>query len=100
TDTLQASIEEGLAAGELMARATGYDGGDKVELRGENAFEWTGGMAGAGEGAGADTTVKAFVDFQNDVCAKDIRLAVREGMHSIEHIKRFTTNGMATDQRK
>jgi sarcosine oxidase subunit alpha len=44
--------------------------------------------------------VKAFVDFQNDVCAKDIRLAVREGMHSIEHIKRFTTNGMATDQGK
>ncbi len=100
TDGLQATIEESLAAGELMARATGNEGGSKVELRGENAFEWTGGMAGAGEGAGVDTTVKAFVDFQNDVCAKDIRLAVREGMHSIEHIKRFTTNGMATDQGK
>lgn len=100
TDGLQATIEESLAAGELMARATGNEGGDKVELSGENAFEWTGGMAGAGEGAGVDTTVKAFVDFQNDVCAKDIRLAVREGMHSIEHIKRFTTNGMATDQGK
>ncbi|ANH05305.1 sarcosine oxidase subunit alpha [Shinella sp. HZN7] len=100
TDGLQATIEESLAAGELMARATGNEGGGKVELRGENAFEWTGGMAGSGEGAGIDTTVKAFVDFQNDVCAKDIRLAVREGMHSIEHIKRFTTNGMATDQGK
>nr|WP_314086479.1 sarcosine oxidase subunit alpha [uncultured Shinella sp.] len=100
TDSLQATIEESLAAGELMARATGNEGGNKVELRGENAFEWTGGMAGAAEGAGIDTTVKAFVDFQNDVCAKDIRLAVREGMHSIEHIKRFTTNGMATDQGK
>ena len=100
TDGLQATIEEALAAGELMARATGNEGGGKVELSGENAFEWTGGMAGAGEGAGVDTTVKAFVDFQNDVCAKDIRLAVREGMHSIEHIKRFTTNGMATDQGK
>lgn len=100
TDGLQAAIEESLAAGELMARATGNEGGGKVELRGENAFEWTGGMAGSGEGAGVDTTVKAFVDFQNDVCAKDIRLAVREGMHSIEHIKRFTTNGMATDQGK
>lgn len=41
---------------------------------------------------------KAFVDFQNDVTAKDIRLAVREGFRSVEHIKRFTTNGMATDQ--
>ncbi|MBO9630192.1 MAG: sarcosine oxidase subunit alpha [Shinella sp.] len=100
TDGLQATIEESLAAGELMARATGNEGGNKVELSGENAFEWTGGMAGAAEGAGIDTTVKAFVDFQNDVCAKDIRLAVREGMHSIEHIKRFTTNGMATDQGK
>ena len=52
------------------------------------------------DGAGPDTSVKAFVDFQNDVTAKDIRLAVREGMRSIEHVKRFTTNGMATDQGK
>src|SRR3546814_9588707 len=43
---------------------------------------------------------KAFVDFQNDVTAKDIRLAVREGFRSIEHIKRYTTTGMATDQGK
>ncbi|WP_226576872.1 sarcosine oxidase subunit alpha family protein [Acuticoccus sediminis] len=43
---------------------------------------------------------KAFVDFQNDVTAKDIRLAVKEGMRSIEHIKRYTTTGMATDQGK
>ena len=43
---------------------------------------------------------KAFVDYQNDVTAKDIQLAVREGMRSIEHIKRYTTNGMATDQGK
>ena len=41
---------------------------------------------------------KAFVDFQNDVTASDIRLAVREGFRSVEHIKRYTTNGMATDQ--
>ncbi len=44
--------------------------------------------------------IKAFVDFQNDVTAKDIRLAIREGFRSIEHIKRYTTNGMATDQGK
>ena len=44
--------------------------------------------------------IKAFVDFQNDVTAKDISLAVREGFRSIEHIKRYTTNGMATDQGK
>ena len=44
--------------------------------------------------------IKAFVDFQNDVCARDIRLAVREGFRSIEHVKRYTTTGMATDQGK
>ena len=46
------------------------------------------------------SSARVFTDFQNDVTAKDIRLAVRHGMHSIEHIKRFTTNGMATDQGK
>ncbi|MDO9415221.1 sarcosine oxidase subunit alpha [Pararhizobium sp.] len=100
TNGLQATIDEALAAGQTMAEATGHSAAVAVSLSGENAFEWTGGMAGSAEGAGADTTVKAFIDFQNDVCAKDIRLAVREGMHSIEHIKRFTTNGMATDQGK
>ncbi len=43
---------------------------------------------------------RAFVDFQNDVTEKDIKLAVREGFKSIEHVKRYTTNGMATDQGK
>jgi len=89
TDDLAELIGEAIAAG-----------GGSVALSGENRFEWTGGMIGAAEGAGPDTTVKAFVDFQHDVTAKDIRLAVREGMHSIEHIKRFTTNGMASDQGK
>jgi len=42
----------------------------------------------------------AFVDFQNDVCAKDIVLAHKEGFVSVEHLKRYTTMGMATDQGK
>ena len=41
---------------------------------------------------------KAFVDFQNDVTADDIALAAREGFRSVEHLKRYTTLGMATDQ--
>ncbi|MEJ0038015.1 MAG: sarcosine oxidase subunit alpha family protein [Gammaproteobacteria bacterium] len=44
--------------------------------------------------------LRAFVDYQNDVTAKDIRLAVREGFESVEHVKRYTTTGMATDQGK
>ena len=43
---------------------------------------------------------RAFVDFQNDVTNKDIELAVREGFESVEHVKRYTTLGMATDQGK
>lgn len=43
---------------------------------------------------------KAFVDYQNDVHLKDIGLAVREGYSHVELAKRYTTNGMATDQGK
>ncbi len=41
---------------------------------------------------------KRFVDFQNDVSVTDIEIALREGYRSIEHVKRYTTLGMATDQ--
>ncbi len=46
----------------------------------------------------SDSTQKAFVDFQNDVTADDVTLAAREGFRSVEHLKRYTTLGMATDQ--
>ena len=41
---------------------------------------------------------KAFVDLQNDVTSADVRLAQREGYEHVEHMKRYTTHGMATDQ--
>ena len=43
---------------------------------------------------------KAFVDFQNDVTLDDVKLAHREGYQSVEHLKRYTTLGMGTDQGK
>ena len=43
---------------------------------------------------------KRFLDFQNDVAVSDIELALKEGYRSIEHVKRYTTLGMATDQGK
>ena len=43
---------------------------------------------------------KSFVDWQHDVTTKDLALATREGFQSIEHVKRYTTTGMATDQGK
>jgi heterotetrameric sarcosine oxidase alpha subunit len=45
-------------------------------------------------------TKHAFVDFQNDVTTKDIKQAHQEGYLSVEHLKRYTTLGMGTDQGK
>ena len=47
-----------------------------------------------------ESRAKAFVDFQNDVTVSDIALADREGFSAVEHLKRYTTLGMATDQGK
>ena len=43
---------------------------------------------------------KAFVDLQHDVTDMDIAIAHREGFRAVEHLKRYTTLGMATDQGK
>lgn len=43
---------------------------------------------------------RAWLDLQNDVTVKDIKLAHQEGFKSVEHVKRYTTLGMATDQGK
>ena len=43
---------------------------------------------------------RAWVDQQNDVTVKDVKLAKQEGFVSVEHLKRYTTLGMATDQGK
>jgi methylglutamate dehydrogenase subunit C len=56
--------------------------------------------AGSAPAPMPSTRGKAFVDFQNDVTASDIALGHREGYRSVEHLKRYTTLGMATDQGK
>jgi sarcosine oxidase subunit alpha len=101
-DGLSATLAEAYAAGEGAAReARGAQAGPSAaQPRADGEEPFAGGTLGAAPGAENGAAAKAFVDFQNDVTAKDIRLAVREGMRSIEHVKRFTTNGMATDQGK
>ncbi len=59
-----------------------------------------GGYLGALPQASPPSGEKAFVDWQHDVTVRDLRLASREGFESIEHVKRYTTTGMATDQGK
>ncbi|MRX37493.1 sarcosine oxidase subunit alpha [Aminobacter sp. MDW-2] len=96
---LVAALAEGAAAGAsaatdagFPAAVTSYKVDGDVQLTGVNNRELPTDRNAS--------KAKAFVDFQNDVTAKDIRLAVREGFKSIEHIKRYTTTGMATDQGK
>ena len=43
---------------------------------------------------------RAWLDFANDVTTKDVRLSAQEGFASVEHMKRYTTQGMAPDQGK
>jgi len=94
TFDLSAVLAEGAGAGTTAARDAGYDAAEP------QVFAVDGDDSCTGVAQPAPPSGRAFVDFQNDVTAKDIRLAVREGFHSIEHVKRYTTTGMATDQGK
>jgi sarcosine oxidase subunit alpha len=87
----EAGVDAAMDAG-FTAKASIYAVNDELDMTGISSRELP-------TDRNADTA-KAFIDFQNDVTAKDIRLAVREGFKSIEHIKRYTTTGMATDQGK
>ncbi|CUH80019.1 sarcosine oxidase subunit alpha family protein [Tropicibacter naphthalenivorans] len=52
------------------------------------------------QGASYDLRLKTWLDYQNDVKVSDVQLAAKEGYESVEHTKRYTTLGMATDQGK
>jgi len=86
------------AAALAEAAQAGAEGAQAPRVEGEDGFDI--GTLGLVAPLTEDKLTKAFVDFQNDVTARDIKLATREGMRSIEHIKRYTTTGMATDQGK
>jgi methylglutamate dehydrogenase subunit C len=98
----------GAANGEMLLRECLAEGADA----GRQAAEDTGFAASVQEPRRVDDETfavtafwhvgghKAFVDFQNDVTADDIALSEREGFRSVEHLKRYTTLGMATDQGK
>ena len=101
TQTLGAALEDGAAAGVAAAlAATGRSVAAQryVAQAPEARLEGTPGALP--QPASAVPPAKAFVDFQNDVTTRDLALARREGFESIEHIKRYTTTGMATDQGK
>jgi glycine cleavage system aminomethyltransferase T len=93
--SLAGALNAGTAAGREAARSLGF------EVRG--TLEWQVDTEQAGANPlwiGSASRGKAFVDFQHDVTREDIALAAREGFKSAEHLKRYTTLGMATDQGK
>src|SRR6056297_3195337 len=90
----RACLESGLAEGLRAVRDLGLKAPEiSVPSAGEAAYDifplWQ--VPGRG---------RAWLDFQNDVTVKDVELAARENFRSVEHMKRYTTQGMAPDQGK
>jgi sarcosine oxidase subunit alpha len=102
TFTLPGCLAEGAEAGRAAAAAAGFEIAGPLRVPEATALEsaplrplWiVPGRKPVGRKG------KHFVDFQNDVTAADVLLASREGYQSVEHLKRYTTTGMGTDQGK
>ena len=95
----RAALEDAIRAGLEAARAAGFEGGTPVVLP-ELADERTRPLFPLWQVSIPRARSKAFVDFQSDVTTADLALAAREGFVAVEHLKRYTTTGMATDQGK
>ena len=95
-----AGLSDAAAAGAKAAADCGFAASDAA-VAAEDAEEaplmpvWV-----MPQGAGVKLRQKMWLDFQNDVKVSDVQLAAREGYESVEHAKRYTTLGMATDQGK
>ena len=99
TFTLSGCLADGMEAGAEAARQAGFDGAETPPV-----------PACENDGVAAPMRVlwsvppppgrrrKRFVDLQTDVTEADVALAAREGYKSVEHLKRYTTLGMGTDQ--
>ncbi len=101
TFDLGACLEEGRSAGLAAARHCGYDPAEVAVPGGQPATSshasplWRTPSLRRPE-----RSPKQFLDYQNDTTLADIHLAVREGFHSVEHVKRYTALGFGTDQGK
>jgi sarcosine oxidase subunit alpha len=93
------SANGALTADEVLADVAKAMGGTaaKTNSVAEGAIEQVWVMP---QGAGPKLKMKMWLDYQNDVKVSDVQLAAREGYESVEHTKRYTTLGMATDQGK
>ncbi|MFT6104670.1 MAG: sarcosine oxidase subunit alpha, partial [Paracoccaceae bacterium] len=96
-----AGVRDADAQGRAAAQAAGFTGDaghcPEIEDQDEAAMMPVWIMP---QKAGTELRAKMWLDFQNDVKVVDVQLAAREGFESVEHTKRYTTLGMATDQGK
>ncbi|MFU8864192.1 MAG: sarcosine oxidase subunit alpha family protein [Rhodobacterales bacterium] len=98
---LAAALADANQAGRAAALATGHQIADaklpavEAQQQAPIAPVWM-----MPQGAPYALRAKSWLDFQNDVKVSDVQLAAQEGFTSVEHAKRYTTLGMATDQGK
>ena len=96
-----AALEDATSAGRAAAKAAGFKPKTgKAPVANDVEEAPIAGIWLMPQGAGAALKMKAWLDYQNDVKVSDVQLAAREGYESVEHTKRYTTLGMATDQGK
>ena len=113
--SLGACLRTGHAAGAAAARDLGHQAHPGEAARGDDEATgltplWhvrAGDHGGTARRGGIRTawtrtawTGRAWLDLQNDVTVKDVEMSHREGFRAVEHLKRYTTLGMATDQGK
>ena len=92
--TLSAALAEGRAQANAIVKDLGFTPSRKAAPKAEDeAFDIKAFWHVQGKG-------RAWVDMQNDVTTKDVKQSHQEGFRSVEHLKRYTTLGMATDQGK
>ncbi len=97
---LKSTLEAAVEAGNVTARACGFEADTPAPVADAVPAEpmlplW---LVPSPHAPGRGP--KQFIDMQNDVAASDIKLAAREGFHSVEHVKRYTAMGFGTDQGK
>ena len=93
--TLAAALKEGRSAANEAVKDLGLTPSRKAAPKAEDEAADITPLWYIGE-----TEKRAWVDLQNDVTTKDIKQSHAEGFRSVEHLKRYTTLGMATDQGK
>ncbi|RKF14129.1 sarcosine oxidase subunit alpha family protein [Roseovarius spongiae] len=93
--TLAAALDEGRKAANAQLKDLGFTPSRKPGPKAEDEPR-----EGAPVWYVPESRKRAWLDLQNDVTVKDIKQAHRENFRSVEHMKRYTTLGMATDQGK